>query len=189
MDAFFQSLLFVALSEIGDKTQLLSVLLVTRFRKPWLIIGGILVATLLNHGASVWLGHTLGQFSQSFWFQLLLSLVFIGLGLWILKPDTLDDKEPTYGYGAFLTTLILFFFAEIGDKTQVATIGLGATYLEAFWPVLVGTTLGMLVADVPAVFFGEKILKHIPLHLMRWITAIFFIGFGMFYLLNCIMRG
>ncbi|WP_116368680.1 TMEM165/GDT1 family protein [Parahaliea mediterranea] len=178
MEAFATSTLTVALAEIGDKTQLLSLFLAARFRNKWAIIMGILVATLLNHGASAWLGGWVGQHLQSQTGQWIIGISFVLLGLWLLIPDQDDSSDSAiHRHGAFVASAILFFLAEIGDKTQVATVLLGAQYESVLW-VTVGTTLGMLLANVPVVFAGEYIMQRIPLTLTRILAALAFIAVG-----------
>ncbi len=178
MEAFITSTLTVSLAEIGDKTQLLSLLLTTRFRNKWAIIAGILVATLANHAASAWLGSWLGQFFQSNWGQWLIAGSFIAVGLWLLIPDKEEEESGRFDhYGAFLVSTLLFFLAEIGDKTQIATVLLGAQYLSVVW-VTLGTTLGMLLANVPVVFLGEYLMQRIPLNATRIAAAAVFVGIG-----------
>lgn len=177
MDAFFNSALLVAIGEIGDKTQLLAIILVARYRHVWPIIFGILVATIFNHAVAAWVGQYIGSIADITWIQWVLGCSFVLIGLWVLKPDTMEDSEPKRDLGAFLTTLIMFFLAEFGDKTQLATVALAAKYID-FIPVLMGTTTGMLLADVPAVFFGHKLLEKIPMKFVRYTASALFVGFG-----------
>ncbi|MDF2368238.1 TMEM165/GDT1 family protein [Sneathiella sp.] len=184
MEAFFTSVLTVALAEIGDKTQLLSLFLIARFNKPWSIIAGILIATLLNHAASAWAGVWLGQFLESTAGVWVIGGSFIVVGLWLLIPD--KEGEPTSRwdtYGAFLVSLILFFLAEIGDKTQIATVLLGANF-GSLVLVTLGTTLGMLVANVPVIFFGAALMRHIPLRAARTAAAVVFVATGLYSLVT-----
>lgn len=177
----FHSTLLVAIAEMGDKTQLLAIILAARFQKPLAIIAGILAATLLNHAAAAWLGSFIGQYTGLTIVKYVIAASFILMGLWMLKPDK-EDEVRSYPYGAFLTTCILFFMAEMGDKTQLATIALAAEH-HAFWQVLSGTTLGMMLANVPAVLGGRMLLQKIPLNLMRYMAAVLFIGYGVYSLL------
>ena len=157
MEAFLTSTALVALAEIGDKTQLLSFVLAARLRKPWAIIAGIFVATVLNHALAGSVGVWVAEFIPASWLPWIIGVVFIAFGLWTLKPDTLDDDEApseVHPAGAFVTTTIAFFIAEMGDKTQFATIALAAKYDALLWVVL-GTTIGMMIANVPAVLLGE----------------------------------
>ncbi len=178
MEAFLISTVTVALAEIGDKTQLLALFLTTQFRNKWAIILGILVATLLNHGASAWLGGWLAQYLESQLGQWLIGGSFIALGLWLLIPDK-DDSEDSamQKYGAFVASTVLFFLAEIGDKTQIATVLLGAQFDALLW-VTMGTTLGMLAANVPVVLAGGYLMQRIPLTLTRAVAAGIFIIVG-----------
>jgi len=184
---FVSSTLAVALAEIGDKTQLLSLLLVTRFRNRGAIIAGILLATLLNHGVSAWIGDWLGQ-SLSQWWQsdtldIVLAASFLLMAVWILIPDKEDDSDSRFQrYGAFIATTVLFFLAEIGDKTQVATVLLAAEYQSLLW-VTLGTTLGMLIANVPIVIWGQALMQRLPLALARKATAAVFVMLAVLALL------
>ena len=178
MDAFLVSTLVVAVGEIGDKTQLLSLLLAARFRRPWPIIAAILCATVLNHGlagaAGAWVSRTI----DPQWLRALLGLSFLGIAAWTLKPDALDD-EPTAGtrYGVFAVTFVAFFLAEIGDKTQLATVALAAKYPDLL-AVVGGTTLGMLLADVPAVLLGDRFAGRLPLKAIRYVACALFAALG-----------
>ncbi|MCL4149232.1 UNVERIFIED_CONTAM: hypothetical protein GTU68_067513 [Idotea baltica] len=184
MHAFLTSSITVALAEIGDKTQLLSLVLAARFKNKWAIIGGILVASMLNHGVSAWLGSWIAQFLQSNTGKILIGASFIALAVWLLIPDKESDIDKKFDkYGAFLVATTLFFFAEIGDKTQIATVLLGAQFKSIFW-VTLGTTLGMLVANVPVVFAGNYIMKFIPLNTTRIIAAMAFALVGIVHMLN-----
>lgn len=171
METFLTSTITVALAEIGDKTQLLSLLLAARFSNKLAIVAGILVATILNHAVSAWFGTWLSQFLLGSTGSIILSVSFIAMALWLLIPDKEDDDALKYmQYGAFIVSTILFFLAEIGDKTQVATVALAANYQSVFL-VTLGTTLGMLAANVPVVYAGDAIMKRIPLHYTRAIAA------------------
>lgn len=178
MDAFLTSSLTVAIAEIGDKTQLLSLFLVAKFQNRWAIIFGILVATLLNHAASAFLGGWLSQYLQSNLGQWIIGGSFILLGLWLLIPDK-DDKPDSklLAYGAFFASTVLFFIAEIGDKTQIATVLLGAQFESVLW-VTLGTTCGMLLANVPVVIAGEYLMQRIPLNATRIVASCVFIIVG-----------
>lgn len=183
MDAFpFATALLsagtVALAEIGDKTQLLALLLAARYRKPWPIIGGIFVATLLNHAFAAWFGSLVAQWLQPESLRWIVAASFIAVALWTLKPDTLDeDDSPVSARGAFITTTIAFFVAEIGDKTQIATVLLAAKYTP-LWEVVVGTTVGMLLANVPVVLLGSRFADRLPLRAARYVAATVFAGLG-----------
>ena len=179
MEALFSSFTAVAIAEIGDKTQLLSLFLAARFRAKGAIIAGILVATLLNHAASAWLGAWAAQFIPANWQPLLLGGSFIAVALWLLIPDK-DDSDDTsvLRYGAFIASCVLFFLAEIGDKTQIATVLLAASFEQALALVIVGTTLGMLAANVPVVYAGEWLMKRIPLNIARYSACVVFMLIG-----------
>jgi putative Ca2+/H+ antiporter (TMEM165/GDT1 family) len=182
MQAFLVSTGIVALAEVGDKTQLLSLVLAARFRKPWPIVFGILLATLGNHffaGAlGAWLTGVVGA-ARMRW---ILGISFILMAGWILIPDKADDTRSEGRYGVFLTTLIAFFLAEMGDKTQIATVALAARF-QALAEVVAGTTLGMLIANVPVVFLGDKAGNRLPLRWIRIAAALLFLVLGIATLL------
>jgi putative Ca2+/H+ antiporter (TMEM165/GDT1 family) len=182
MEAFFTSVALVAVAEIGDKTQLLALVLAARFRKPVPIVLGILFATLANHALAALLGATAAAWFEGAWFSAAVAITFIAMGLWTLVPDKLDDDgEPQARFGPFLTTLVAFFLVEIGDKTQVATIALGARYGDVL-AVTAGTTLGMLLANVPVVFAGDALVKRVPLKAVRMVAAVLFVVTGVWML-------
>ena len=170
------------MAEIGDKTQLLAIVLATRFRKPVPIILGILGATLANHLLAAWVGAEAAALLDGQWFRYAVAASFIVMGLWTLVPDKLDDDEaPKPRFGAFVTTLIAFFLVEMGDKTQVATIALGAQYHNVL-AVTTGTTLGMMIANVPAIFLGNELLKRVDLKKVRMVAAALFLVIGLWVL-------
>jgi len=176
MDAFLLSTLGVALAEIGDKTQLLALLLAARFRKPWPIIAGILVATLLNHALAGWLGAMSSQWLSPDVLRWIVAGSFLAIALWTLKPDTLDHDDASLpARGAFVATAIAFFLAEMGDKTQVATVLLAAKY-SPLWQVVLGTTVGMLIANAPVVLLGSRFADRLPLKAARTGAALLFLG-------------
>ncbi len=177
MEALLTSIFLVAVSEIGDKTQLLSFVLAARLRKPWPIIGGILLATLVNHSLAGWIGTLLAGWIAPATLAWVVGLSFIGFGVWALHPDSLDDSPRLHKAGAFVTAFIAFFLAEMGDKTQFATIALAARFNSLFLVVL-GTTIGMMLADVPAVWLGEKLALKIPMKTVRVVAAALFIVVG-----------
>ncbi|MCF8466952.1 MAG: TMEM165/GDT1 family protein [Sneathiella sp.] len=182
MEALFTSIVTVALAEIGDKTQLLSLFLITRFNRPWSIIAGIFVATLANHAASAGAGAWLGHFLASATGHWIIGGSFIAVGLWLLIPDKEDEPTARWdGYGAFLVSCILFFLAEIGDKTQIATVLLGA-HFNSVVLVTIGTTLGMLLANVPVVLAGSVVMARIPFKTVRLVAAAAFIVTGLYSL-------
>jgi Ca2+/H+ antiporter, TMEM165/GDT1 family len=184
MEAFLTSTALVAVAEIGDKTQLLALLLAARYRKPVPIVLGILVATLANHALASWLGTAAAAWLQGPWFATAVALGFIAMGLWTLIPDKLDDGETARASGrsAFLTTLVAFFLVEIGDKTQIATIALGARFGDVV-AVTAGTTLGMLLANAPVVFAGDALIKRVPMKAVRTAAAALFVATGAWMLL------
>lgn len=176
LESLFIPTLIVALAEIGDKTQLLALLLAARFRKPWPIVWGILLATLANHFAAGALGNWVADFFSPATLSWVLAASFVAVALWTLVPDKLDDDSSCLKrYGPFLTTLIAFFIAEMGDKTQVATVMLAAQYPH-FILVVLGTTLGMLIANVPVVLAGNFAAERLPLTLIRRLAAAAFIA-------------
>ena len=177
-DALLVSTGTVALAEIGDKTQLLALLLAARFRKPWPIAWGILVATLLNHALAGWLGALAAQWLTPEILRWVVAISFIGIALWTLKPDKLEDDTRLPARGAFIATTIAFFIAEIGDKTQVATVLLAAKYVP-LWQVVAGTTVGMLLANVPVVLLGSRFASRLPLKAARITAACVFLALGL----------
>ncbi len=182
MEPLFVSTLVVAIAEIGDKTQLLAVLLATRFKQPWPIIAGILAATVANHLLAATAGYFLSSFLNGPWFKALVAVSFLAMAAWALIPDKADElKDDTGRFGVFLTTLVAFFLVEIGDKTQIATVALAARF-HSILLVATGTTLGMMIADVPAVFLGEAATRIVPLKYVRWGTAVIFAGLGLWAL-------
>lgn len=178
MEALLVSTGIVALAEIGDKTQLLAFILAARFRKPVPIILGILAATLLNHAAAGALGAWITTVVPADVLRWVLGIGFLAMAAWILVPDKFDESEADLTHhGVFMTTLIAFFLAEIGDKTQIATVALAAQY-QALIAVVAGTTLGMMLANAPAVLLGDKIADRIPVRLVHAIAAIIFALLG-----------
>lgn len=179
MEAFLTSTVLVTLAEIGDKTQLLSFILAARLRRPGAICAGILVATTVNHALAGSFGVWLSGFVPAAWLPWIVGAIFIAFGAWTLIPDKLDDDAaPMPRFGAFTTTTIAFFLAEMGDKTQLATVALGARYEEAIIGVVCGTTLGMMLANVPAVLIGQRLADRLPLDLIRRIAATLFVATG-----------
>ncbi|MCU6433947.1 TMEM165/GDT1 family protein [Undibacterium sp. Jales W-56] len=184
MEAFLVSALAIAIGEIGDKTQLLALLLAARYKKPWPIIAGILVATLANHALAAWLGQWVASHVSPDILKWALGLSFLGIAAWTLKPDEMEENNLSESrYGVFLLTCVTFFLAEIGDKTQLATVALAAKYSSLTW-VVAGSTLGMLIADVPAVFLGKIAAPNFPFKLVRWIAATIFAILGSIVLLG-----
>ncbi|MDG0856184.1 TMEM165/GDT1 family protein [Roseateles puraquae] len=185
MEALFVSTGVVALAEIGDKTQLLAFILAARFKKPWPIIAGILCATIVNHGFAGALGAWITSAVSPEILRWVLGASFIGMAIWTLIPDKIEEEETQVAkrFGVFGATLMTFFLAEMGDKTQIATVALAAHYANPVW-VVVGTTLGMLLADVPAVFIGDKLANRIPMKLVHTIAAGIFAVLGVATLLG-----
>jgi putative Ca2+/H+ antiporter (TMEM165/GDT1 family) len=186
MDAFFTSTLLVAIAEIGDKTQLLAIVLATRFRRPLPIVLGILVATLANHALAAFVGQVAAGLFEGTWFRVAIAASFVAMGLWALVPDELDeDNRPHNHGGVFLTTLVAFFLVEMGDKTQLATIALGAQF-ENLIAVTAGTTLGMMIANVPAVWLGNALVRRISMKAVRIFAAASFVAVGLWMLVEAI---
>lgn len=183
MNAIWNSFALVVASEMGDKTQLLALVLVSRFKKPWTIMAGILVATLLNHGLAAWAGGWISNELPTHWVRWGLAALFFVFGLWILVPDKDEGLDTTGHFGAFLTTTIAFFLAEMGDKTQLATVALGAQFKDTL-AVTLGTTGGMLVADGVAVFFGDRLTQRVPMKWIRLFACGLFFSFGAWILLG-----
>jgi Ca2+/H+ antiporter, TMEM165/GDT1 family len=172
------STLAVCIAEMGDKTQLLALVLAARYRKPLPIIFGILIATLVNHAVSAWLGTWLAQIMSPTFLQWLMAVLFFAVALWALVPDKLEqDEVKASTYGAFLATLLAFFIVEIGDKTQVATVLLAIQY-SPLWQIITGTTLGMMLANVPVVLIGAKFAEKLPLKAARYCAALVFFAMG-----------
>ena len=187
MEAIVTSTAVVALAEIGDKTMLLAILLATRFRKPAPIILGILFATLANHALAALLGQSIAGVLEGRWFRFSVGASFVAIAAWTLVPDKLDDEEMKPSrFGAFLTTLIAFFLVEIGDKTQVATIALGAQFRDLLL-VTAGTTLGMMLANVPAVYLGHRIVEKVQLGVVRRIAAALFLAIGLWVIAEAVL--
>jgi putative Ca2+/H+ antiporter (TMEM165/GDT1 family) len=178
MEAFLVSTMVVGLAEIGDKTQILSVMLAARFLRPVPIILGILFATIANHAAAGVAGTLFGSLLSAPWVRWILGISFLSVSVWALFPDKYEDDDKGISRaGAFLSTLCAFFLAEIGDKTQIATIGLAARF-EAFYPVVIGTTLGMMLANIPAVLIGDRFANKLPMKAIRITAAVVFAVFG-----------
>ncbi|MDO8420783.1 MAG: TMEM165/GDT1 family protein [Parvibaculum sp.] len=185
MDAFLISLSAVAIAEIGDKTQLLALVLAARFRKPLPIIAGIFVATIINHALAAELGILIAVWLTPHILSWILGVSFIAAGVWMLIPDKTDElgEGVSQRYGPFVTTLVAFFLAEMGDKTQFATIGLAARFHDLI-AVASGTTIGMMLANVPAVLLGDVAAKALPMQLVRGTAATIFVVLGVVTLLE-----
>jgi Ca2+/H+ antiporter, TMEM165/GDT1 family len=183
LEAFAVSVGVVALGEMGDKTQLLALLLAARYRKPWPIILGILVATLANHGAAGAVGAWAAQQVPAPWLRWALGLSFLAVAVWMLVPDEAGEVQGAGSgkWGVFGVTVIAFFLAEMGDKTQIATIMLAAKY-NALWVVTAGTTLGMMLANVPVVLLGERVIKRVPIQWVHRTAAAVFAALGLWVL-------
>ncbi len=184
-EAFLVSTGIVALGEMGDKTQLLAIVLAATFRRPWPIVAGILVATLANHAAAGALGGWVAQLLGPDVLRWVVGLSFLAMAVWMLIPDKLDDDGAARlkRFGVFGTTVVAFFLAEMGDKTQIATVALAARYPDVVQVVL-GTTLGMMLANVPAVFLGDKIAAKVSMKVVHGIAAAIFFVLGVLTLLN-----
>jgi Ca2+/H+ antiporter, TMEM165/GDT1 family len=188
LQPFLVSAGLVALAEMGDKTQLLSFMLAVRLRRPWPIIGGILVATLLNHSLAGGIGTLLAGWIPRTALIWGTGLAFIGFGLWTLHPDSMGDDLKLVKGSVFVATLVAFFMAEMGDKTQFATIALAARF-QAPLQVVLGTTAGMLLADIPAVWLGDKLSDRVPMRAVRIVAALLFIAMGTVTLLSLTRDG
>ncbi|HAZ08813.1 MAG TPA: hypothetical protein DCZ01_09905 [Elusimicrobia bacterium] len=177
MEAFNTSFIVVALAEMGDKTQLLAFSLSSRFRRPWPVMAGILTATIVNHALSAWGGAWAAAYFSPKIVATALALSFLGFGVWTLVPDKYEGRQGPSRFGPFLTTTAVFFLVEIGDKTQLATMALGAKF-GAPMAITAGTTLGMMASDGFGVFLGERVAQRIPMHWIRRVTAALFFAFG-----------
>jgi putative Ca2+/H+ antiporter (TMEM165/GDT1 family) len=186
LEAFLVSTGVVALGEMGDKTQLLAMLLAARFRKPIPIVLGILVATLANHALAGAVGQWVAEAIGPVWLRWIIGVSFLAMAVWMMIPDQIDEGETDakgLRLGVFGTTVMAFFLAEMGDKTQIATVALAARY-DAFVAVVAGTTLGMMLANVPAVYLGDQIAKKVSMTLVHGISALIFAALGVLTLLN-----
>jgi len=182
LEPFLISTVVVAIAEIGDKTQLLAIVLATRFRKPWPIISGILVATLANHTLAATAGRLLSGMLEGRPFRIAVALAFIAMAVWALVPDKEDEaNQAKAGASVFLTTVVAFFLVEMGDKTQIATAALAAQYQQVLL-IAAGTTVGMMLANIPAVLLGEAATRIVPLHIIRIVAALIFAGLGLWAL-------
>jgi len=184
MEAFLVSAGLVAIAEIGDKTMLLAIVLAARFRKPWPILAGILVATLANHGLAATVGSVAGNALHGVWVHWVLGLLFIAFGVWALIPDRFEDDEAPSAVKAgsvFLTTAIAFFFVEMGERPRIATVALARRF---HWTLLVaaGRTVGLMLANGPAVWLGETAATRLPMKYIRWAAAAAFAGIGVWIL-------
>ena len=174
----------MALAEMGDRTQLLTILLATRFRRPLPIIAGVAVATLANHALAALAGYYVSSFLDAPWFRYLIGASFLVMAVWVLIPDKESDEgEKTSHRGVFLTTVIAFFIVEMGDKTQIATAALAARF-SSIGIVAAGTTVGMMLANIPAAYFGKAITRVVPLTAMRYVSAVIYAALGVVSLLE-----
>lgn len=185
MESLINSFLIVFASEMGDKTQLLALILVARFKKPWTILFGVFIATILNHALAAYTGGWISSFFSPDTLKWILAFIFFLFAAWVLIPDKADDIQSNSKFGALSTTIILFFLAEMGDKTQLATVALGAHYATGavahsadFIKVTIGTTFGMMASNALAIFMGEKFLKLVPMKWTRIGASILFVAFG-----------
>lgn len=182
MEAFLVSTGLVALAEIGDKTQLLALLLAARFRQPWPIVWGIFVATVVNHALAGWLGLLVARWLTDDVLRWVLGVGFLAMAVWMLIPDKLDDPPDTQGrWGVFGTACVLFFLAEMGDKTQIATVALAAQF-NAWLAVVLGTTLGMMLANAPAVWLGDRMAHRLPVRAIHIGAAALLAALGLWAL-------
>lgn len=181
MEAFFVATGVVALAEMGDKTQLLALVLASRYRgRQWPIVAGILVATLVNHALAGAVGNYVTHWLGPTTLRWILGISFLAMAAWMLIPDKLDEEDgsPRGHFGVFGTTVLAFFLAEMGDKTQIATVMLAARFVNDYFWVVAGTTLGMMVANAPVVFLGERIMRHVPIRWVHGASAAIFVVLG-----------
>lgn len=183
MEILINSFLLVFAGEMGDKTQLLSLILTARYKKPWTILAGVTVATLLNHALASWLGGLVATQVSHTTLKWSLAIIFFAFAIWILIPDKEGEVKMNGRFGVFITTAIAFFIAEMGDKTQLATVALGARYSNSAL-VTLGTTAGMIASNALAVFLGENLLQRIPMKWIRVFVCALFIGFGIVILIK-----
>lgn len=184
MESFLVSLSTVAMAEMGDRTQLLSLMLAAHYRKPWPILAGVLCATLVNHVLAGWVGVHVGQVLTPTRLDRIIGVSMVGMALWALKPDTLTaDSKRVSRASAFTATLIAFFIAEIGDKTQIATVALAAAYAN-LPAVVAGTTAGMLIANAPVVFLGKAFSDRLPLRTLHGLASALFLVLGAVFIVR-----
>lgn len=179
MEAFLVSTGIVALAEMGDKTQLLALVLAVRFKKPWPIVAGILAATIINHALAGAVGAWVVTVVGPQVLRWILAASFLAMAVWMLVPDKLDEDDAVKSprYGVFITTVVVFFLAEMGDKTQIATVMLAARY-DSIVSVVAGSTLGMMLANTPVVWLGERVTRLVPLRTVHIISALVFVVLG-----------
>jgi putative Ca2+/H+ antiporter (TMEM165/GDT1 family) len=189
MESFLVSILTVAIAEMGDRTQLLALMLAAHYRKPWPILAGILCATLANHAAAAFIGVHLGRYLTPTLLDATVGVSMIGMALWTLKPDTLRENSASVrGTSALAATIVAFFVAEIGDKTQVATVALAAAYSNLA-AVVAGTTAGMLLANAPVVFLGNAFAQRLPLRAIHYVASSVFLILGALFILRAVRHG
>ncbi|MEA5446375.1 TMEM165/GDT1 family protein [Gammaproteobacteria bacterium AB-CW1] len=179
IEAFFLSLAAVSLAELGDRTQLLALLLAVKFRKPWAVLGGLAVASIGIHGLSAGVGMSLGQFVDDQILGWIVGALFVGMGIWVLIPEQVhtDDRPRETGRGAFITAMVTFFLMEIGDKTQLTSMAMAA-HFETIIPVMMGATFAMLLVNAPVIWLGHKFADRIPMRTVRVLAALLFIAIG-----------
>jgi putative Ca2+/H+ antiporter (TMEM165/GDT1 family) len=188
MHTFFLAFATVFLAEMGDRTQLLALLLVAQYRQPWPILGGILVATIANHLAAGLIGAWFGNLLTPVILDTIVGVSMLGMALWTLVPDDLSGQgEVTNGRGAFLATTIAFFIAEIGDKTQIATVALAAGYANSMVAIVIGTTTGLLAANLPVVFLGNAFASRLPLKTIHYAASALFAIVGAYFLTRAVL--
>jgi Ca2+/H+ antiporter, TMEM165/GDT1 family len=185
IEAFLVSVTTVAIAEIGDRTQLLSLVLAAHYRKPWPVLAGVLLATLANHALAGLIGVWFGAFLSPAVLDTVVGVSMMAMALWVLKPDTLDGSNPANRRGAFAATLIAFFIVEIGDKTQIATVALAAGYANLA-AVVAGTTCGMLLANAPIVFLGKAFATRLPLQAIHHGAACLFAVIGAVFIIRAL---
>lgn len=179
MDVYFVSVLLVALAEMGDRTQFLTLMLASRYRRPVPILAGILVATIANHLLAALAGFYLSRLITAPWFKAAVAISFIAMAIWALVPDKPDEDKPgRLKLGVFLTTVVSFFLVEMGDKTQIATAALAARYNNVLL-VAAGTTTGMMAANIPAVFLGRAVTRVLPIRWLRLAAALVYLALGL----------
>ncbi len=181
IESFLVSISTVAIAEMGDRTQLLSLMLAARYRRPWAILGGVLCATLANHMLAALLGVRLGRFLTPAVLDAAVGVGMIAMAVWALRPDTLQESGPSRTTGAFAATVVAFFIAEIGDKTQIATVALAAAYSNLA-VVVAGTTAGMLLANAPVVFLGKAFCDRLPLAALHRLASALFVVLGVLFI-------
>lgn len=185
MEAFFVSITSVAIAEIGDRTQLLSLALAAHYRRPWPIIAGIFLATAANHSIAGILGAWFGHFLTPTVLDALVGFSMVVMAIWVLRMDMLGKRAETSRKSAFIATLVSFFIAEIGDKTQLTTLALAAAF-PSLLAVVIGTTSGMLIANIPAVFLGDALSGRLPIRPINYVAAVIFAGLGIIFVLRAI---